>query len=629
MTCCSLPILADRQTAPAMHTRLELYHKVTPLAKIGIWERDLRTNKVYWNDMMRVIYDLPLDFNPEFDQTLQFYTDPEAIVRFIEKTIEGKQPQTSDFLIKTIKGKIKWVKISINASYQDEQCLTTYGTMEDITSYVEMINLLEENEQRFHHAFDYAPIGMAIVALNGSWIRVNKSLMALLGYEETEFLGHTFQDFTYPEDLDYDLNLVKQLIAGEIESYNIEKRYIHKEGNIVWANLSVSIVRDQFGRPLYFISQIVNMTERQKHAEILLLERKRLDNIIKSTRVGTWEWNIVTDQINCNKRAANILGYERFELYNGEMKIWKRLIHPDDLEIFNTQLELCIKKEKKYFAAECRMSHKNGTWQWLEIRGKVVSWLNEQPLFLLGTCADIHERKSLEQEKEDTLKIIKEQNARLLNFAHIVSHNLRSHSGNMQMLLEALRTEDDQAEKNKLFDMLVINSDNLQETLSNLNDVVKISDTGAQNVKYLYMLREINRILASLSKLIQNAGAEIEIDVDDSLVINYDPAYFESILLNLISNAIKYRDAGRQLRVKISATRLKNKSVLEIQDNGIGIDLKLHGHKIFGMYKTFHGNSDAKGLGLFIIKNQIDAMGGKIEVQSTPGFGTSFKIEIN
>ncbi|MES2458921.1 MAG: PAS domain S-box protein [Bacteroidota bacterium] len=612
-----------------MHTRLELYHKVTPLAKIGIWERDLRTNKVYWNDMMRVIYDLPPDFIPEFGQTLQYYNDPEVILRFIEKAIESRQPQTSDFLIKTIEDKVKWVKISIHASYEDEQCLTTFGTMEDITSYVDMINLLEENEQRFHHAFDYAPIGMAIVALNGSWIRVNKSLMALLGYGEFEFLDHTFQDFTHPEDLDYDLNLVKQLIAGGIESYNIEKRYIHKEGNIVWANLSVSIVRDQFARPLYFISQIVNMTERQKHSEILLLERKRLDNIIKSTRVGTWEWDIVTDKINCNKRAANILGYERFELYNGIMKTWMGLIHPEDLEIFTSQLELCIKREKKYFAAECRMSHKNGTWQWLEIRGKVVSWRDEKPLFLLGTCADIHERKSLEQEKEDTLKIIKEQNARLLNFTHIVSHNLRSHSGNMQMLLEALRTEDDQEEKNKLFDMLVINSDNLQETLSNLNDVVKISDTGAQNVKQLSVFREINRILASLSKLIQNAGAEIHIDANESLVISYDPAYFESILLNLISNAIKYRDAGRQLRIKISATRLQNKCVLEIQDNGIGIDLELHGHKIFGMYKTFHGNNDAKGLGLFIIKNQIDAMGGKIEVQSTPGSGTSFKIEIN
>jgi PAS domain S-box-containing protein len=611
-----------------MHTRLELYQKVSPLTKLGIWERNLLTGEVYWNATMRKIYDLPADYNPVFEKTLPFYDDPAAISALIEKTIQSGEAQTDNFLIHTPLSTDKWVKVQINAHYSGQQCVTTFGTLEDVTAQVNMLKMLEENEQRFEGAFEHAPIGMAIVGLDGSWIKVNKSLMALLGYEEAEFLKHTFQDFTHPDDLNYDLSLLNQLVAGEISTYNIEKRYFHRSGTIVWANLSVSMVRDQQNKPLYFISQILNVTERQKHAEILLRERQRLDNIIKSTRVGTWEWNIVSDEISCNQRAANILGYERTELATGSMNEWKRVIHPRDYSLFIAQLERCLNKEKKYFAAECRMLHKEGRWLWVEIRGKVIKWSANDPLFVLGTYADVHERKILEQEREQTMKLIKKQNDRLMNFAHIVSHNLRSHTGNIQMLLEVLRDEEDQDERDKMFEMLVINSNNLQETLSHLNDVVKINTTGTAHIKSLFIIKEVNKVLSSLSQSIQKSGAAVDVHIEPDLSINYNPAYFESILLNLISNAIKYRNPERPLVIGIKATILYDKCVLEVQDNGLGMDLQRHGDKIFGMYKTFHGNEDARGVGLFIVKSQIDAMGSNIEVKSRPGFGTTFTIEI-
>jgi two-component system sensor histidine kinase/response regulator len=115
---------------------------------------------------------------------------------------------------------------------------------------------LRASEEHFHSAFDNAPIGLALVAPDGSWLQVNRALCGIVGYDETELLATTFQAITHPEDLQTDLNFVRQMLAGEIPTYQMEKRYFHKQGQIVWILLSVSLVRDQLGRPLHFISQI-------------------------------------------------------------------------------------------------------------------------------------------------------------------------------------------------------------------------------------------------------------------------------------------------------------------------------------------------------------------------------------
>lgn len=128
---------------------------------------------------------------------------------------------------------------------------------------------LAESETRFHAAFDYAAIGMALVSLEGHWLKVNKSLCQIVGYNEGELLSMDFQKITYPDDLKEDLNFVQQLLANEISSYKMEKRYIHKNGQIVWISLSVALVKDTANQPLYFISQIQDIDSQKKAEEEL------------------------------------------------------------------------------------------------------------------------------------------------------------------------------------------------------------------------------------------------------------------------------------------------------------------------------------------------------------------------
>lgn len=480
-----------------MQTKFELYQKVTPLAHLGIWERNLLTGELYWNGVMREIYGVDKDFYPDLEKTYELYADRGAIRKLIDDAVKTSDPQSGEFELIEQQGKIKWVKVRARSGFEDGRCTLLYGTVEDITEQISLFKKLAEREEQFHQAFEFAPIGMALVSTRGGWIRVNKTLSQMLGYENEEFLTRLFQDITHPDDLETDLHQMEQLLAGQIDKYQMDKRYFHKDGSIIWASLHVTLVRDPQGKPMYFVSQIKDITERKK----------------------------------------------------------------------------------------------------------------------------------MELERIKTMEIISAQNSRLLNFAHIVSHNLRSHTGNIQMITDMIGNETDPAEKDHLIGLLGINAANLQETLLHLNEVVDVHANSGHSIKKLNLLHEVSKIADVLSAPLKQAEAILTISIAPEMDLDYEQAYLDSILLNLLTNSIKYRDPERQLRINVLTDYVDGKVVLEVNDNGIGINMPLNGHKLFGMYKTFHGNQDARGIGLFLVKNQVEVMGGSISAESIPGQGSTFRIE--
>ncbi|MEI6915371.1 MAG: PAS domain S-box protein [Armatimonadota bacterium] len=144
-------------------------------------------------------------------------------------------------------------------------------TLSDVTERIRALETIRSSAELFRNAFQYSPIGVALVSLEGKWLRINDSLASIVGYSEDELLTMTFQDITHPADLDTDLSFVRQMVDGEITTYTMEKRYLHKNGHIVWVLLAVSLVRDQDGAPLYFISQIEDITAR-KTAEMEIVQ---------------------------------------------------------------------------------------------------------------------------------------------------------------------------------------------------------------------------------------------------------------------------------------------------------------------------------------------------------------------
>jgi PAS domain S-box-containing protein len=141
---------------------------------------------------------------------------------------------------------------------------------------------LRRSEKRFRSSMEHAAIGMALVAPDGRWLRVNRALCKIVGYCEAELLATNFQSITHPDDLEADLNYIRKMLAGEIDTYEMEKRYIHKDSHSVWIQLNVSLVRDTAGHPVHFISQIQDITERKRQAGELAAAR---DVALESARL--------------------------------------------------------------------------------------------------------------------------------------------------------------------------------------------------------------------------------------------------------------------------------------------------------------------------------------------------------
>lgn len=261
-----------------------------------------------------------------------------------------------------------------------------------------LLALTKQNELEFSSAFEYASIGMALVSTEGKWIRVNKSLCDLLGYEEGEFLASTFQDITHPDDLEKDLGYVQKMLQGEIETYQMEKRYFTKSGELVWVLLSVSLVWEN-EKPKHFISQIQDITNSKKLQDLIRVEKERLQQVIQGTDAGTWEWNVQTGEVIFNEKWANLIGYTLEELEPVSVETWMKFTHPEDLEESSRRLQQCFEQKYSQYECACRMKHKAGHWVWIMDRGKVFSWTEEGlPELMYGSHIDISGMKDLEEK---------------------------------------------------------------------------------------------------------------------------------------------------------------------------------------------------------------------------------------
>jgi len=221
------------------------------------------------------------------------------------------------------------------------------------------------------------------------------------------------------------------------------------------------------------------------------------------------------------------------------------------------------------------------------------------------------------------------QNTQLNDFANITSHNLRSPASNITALISTIDEKSTIDEYKTIFEMLKKVAQNLNDSLNQLIEVLHIKKNKVIELETLTFNEIYTKTIESLQGEILNSKAIITADFDNAPQIEYSRIYLESIFHNLISNAIKYKDGTRIPEIKIY-TEIKNNSLfLYVKDNGLGIDLTRHNEKIFGMHQVFHKHPNAKGIGLFMTKTQIESMNGKISVASEVNLGTTFTVQFS
>lgn len=285
------------------------------------------------------------------------------------------------------------------------------------------------------------------------------------------------------------------------------------------------------------------------------------------------------------------------------------------------------------FEAELINYTKSGKKYWVSINAQPIFNNAGEVIKFFAIESDITERKLAEIkiiEQNTRLTAIAEnltrKNTQLEEFTQIVSHNLRSPIGNVSALIEHLNSTTDEGERQDIINHLKSSSEALMKTMNELNEVLKIKYAGHIEKQRVDLQAVLDKVIGMLQLQIMQIGATVTADFSKAPYVYYPVIYIESIVLNLLSNALKYYSPDRKSFVHFETWREENQIFMRITDNGLGIDLARYGHQVFKLRKTFHKHPESRGVGLFMIRNQIEAMGGEINVISDVNIGTTFLI---
>ncbi|MFO1319633.1 MAG: PAS domain S-box protein [Burkholderiales bacterium] len=264
-------------------------------------------------------------------------------------------------------------------------------------------------DARFRAIFDQAAVGIAQVSLEGKWLEVNATLCEIIGYPADVLASKTFQDITHPDDLDLDLGYVQQILAGERDSYTMEKRYFHRDGHVVWVLLTGSVVRDAARQPQYFVAIVEDITGRKRAEEALRVNEERLRLALLATNQGLFDVDLRTGEVVLSPEYMRMLGYDTAEAHVtfDRIREWR---HPDSLARTNQVFLEYREGRRDSHREEIRQRSATGAWIWTLSMGRVVERdAHGRALRVIGTNSDISESKRLEESlrrEESQLRLL-------------------------------------------------------------------------------------------------------------------------------------------------------------------------------------------------------------------------------
>ncbi len=416
---------------------------------------------------------------------------------------------------------------------------------------------------------------------------------------------------------------IKELLHRAVNSgkpWNKNLRVKTKKGNIIWAN---TIGRPKFknGKCVRIIGTIQNIQDSfvPEAAAKVSLPIKTTWEFINDLPVGTAIIDISTGKIvDLNHSLTNLLAVSKLTLLDKHFKNFLWFTGNEQRQWYKSlMVNNCIHGiEKEVFT---KNRHQKII---VRIHGKRLKNTN----FLLVSCEDVtafHAKESLLQTKLSTAN---QELDKFTHFAHIASHNLKGHATNFDLLLNFLNNEQDEQERANLLNILFQSTESLTSSIKGLRELVTIRHQAKEDKTAVVLSDIVYKTLQNNNGLIKQHKVKIHNEVTDTFKVNGIPVYVESIISNLLINAIKFKNTNEKPYVIISAETINGFDVLSIEDNAVGVDLSKNGDKIFQLYKTLQNMDSTSGMGLYLAKYQIELMGGKIVVDSELGKGSNFKV---
>ena len=502
---------------------------------------------------------------------------------------------------------------------------------------------LRESEQRFRATFNSAAVGIAHVGADGQWLLVNQKLCDIVGYTREELLKQSFQDITHPDDLDTDLEYVRQMLANQIQTYSMEKRYIRKNGSHVWINLTVSLVRADAlnasgsSEPKYFISFIEDISERFAAEQALRERETRYRLVGRATNDAIWDWNLVTNEVEWNEAIDTLFGY--WEDAGPDATWWYDRIHPDDRERIVCGIHELIESGGKIWLEEYRFLLADNSYALVIDRGYVIHDEQGTPVRMIGSMMDITQRKKAEAEREQLLA--REQAARADaeaanrmkdEFLATLSHELRTPLNAMIGWSQLLRTRKfDEATAARALETIDRNAKSLAQLIEDVLDVSRIITGSLRlNIHPVELVSVINAAIDTVRPAAEAKNIQIEALLDSSVgPVLGDSNRLQQIVWNLLSNAVKFTPKSGHVQVRLHI--LHSRVQISVRDTGQGISPDFLPY-VFDRFRQADSSSTRShsglGLGLAIVRHLVELQGGIAQAQS-PGIGQGATFCVN
>jgi PAS domain S-box-containing protein len=472
-------------------------------------------------------------------------------------------------------------------------------------------------EEKFKHIFNSSVTGISITLPSGE-VEVNRAFATMLGYEENELKNVRWHDFSHPDDTEATRQAIGPVLEGKTASARFTKRYLHKNGSIVWADVGTSLRRDKDGKPLYFVTSVNDVTERKQMDDTLRLKNFVFDASIAANSIADTKGNI----IEANDAFERIWGYPPGEA------IGKPIPH-----FFNDPREavaiLSVLNDAGSWEGEFVAKRKDGSTFTAQSTATVIKDRMDKLLGYQSSVFDVTEQKQAEEKLLLYAEELARSNTDLQQFAYVASHDLQEPLRMVSSYLELIerrykdRLDDD---TNTFIHYAVDGANRMQALIVGLLEFSRIKTHGQvfASVDVTAVLQGVCRNLHA-----QIVESEAVVHYEEMPVIQGDESQISRLFQNLLQNALKFRRDGIPPVVDIRTENTDTGQIFSVHDNGIGIESQYY-ERIFNMFQRLHTREayPGTGIGLAICKRIVERHGGKIWLESTAGAGTSFYFSI-
>jgi PAS domain S-box-containing protein len=617
----------------------ERYENVSNAINNAIWELDIRTGICVMGGAYEQMYGYKLKDNiltDEFHKKILHPDDYEEITKAKAEALSDKNNRRWERTYRIIRadGEIIYVNDRAYIVYDEKTQMPVkiIGSTQDITDKVKY-DAEQQKNQKFLKEISDSIDGFVFQ------LEFDKNKKPRLNYmsEKAEhFTGDNVKEAlegrttVFSSIYEEDLPLFKEAISESIKKLtplNIKFRHANKKTNEIFTVRASALPTLLENGNTILNGVVIDITESENYYNKLEELTRRYEYISKASNETIWEMDVKSQEVILGGGYREMFGTE-FPGNKITYSQWQGFVHQDDLEkIEKSMYDTIVNGNNKYWESNFRIVNKNK--KVIDVFERAFIVYDEKtnaPIKIIGSTQDITQINKMRAERENMIDDLVNRNKALEQFTYMVSHNLRAPIANILGISYLLEDNPDEKTQTEMHQLIKESSSKLDSVIRDMNEILSIKkgyDEEKTEVRFEDVLNEIKE---TEKELINKSGVQIVSDFIEAASIQSVKGYLYSIFHNLISNGIKYRN-GAIPNIKITSKTDDKFVYLSFEDNGIGIDLEKNAGKIFGLYSKFHLNKEGKGMGLFMVKNQVESLGGEIKVRSKVNEGTTFTIK--